>query len=145
MAFAETRRLTTAGAKDMLAAAVAKADEFGIAATVAIVDAGGHLLVLERMDGGRFHTIHSATTKAVCAASNKRPTTVRGAQGQSLDTLHALGLSLAAGAERWTALEGGFPIVVDGDCVGGIGVSGGDWEQDEKIATAAVDAVGAKL
>ncbi len=145
MAFAQTRRLTTAGAKDMLAAAVAKADEFGIAATVAIVDAGGHLLVLERMDGGRFHTIHSATTKAVCAASNKRPTTVRGAQGQSLDTLHALGLSLAAGAERWTALEGGFPIVVEGDCIGGIGVSGGDWEQDEKIATAAVDAVGAKL
>ncbi len=145
MAFADTRRLTTAGAKDMLAAAVAKAEEFGIAVTVAVVDAGGHLLVLERMDGGRFHTIHSATTKAVCAASNKRPTTARGAQGQSLDTLHALGLSLAAGPDRWTALEGGFPVMVDGDCVGGIGVSGGDWEQDEKIATAAMDAVGAKL
>ncbi len=144
MAFADTRRLTTAGAKDMLAAAVAKAEEFGIAVTVAIVDAGGHLLVLERMDGGRFHTIHSATTKAVCAASNKRPTTVKGAQGQSLDTLHALGLSLAAGADRWTALEGGFPVMVDGECVGGIGVSGGDWEQDQKIATAAMDAVGAK-
>ncbi len=145
MAFADTRRLTTAGAKDMLAAAVAKAEEFTIAVTVAIVDAGGHLLVLERMDGGRFHTIHSATTKAVCAASNKRPTTVRGAQGQSLDTLHALGLSLAAGPDRWTALEGGFPVMVDGECVGGIGVSGGDWEQDAKIATAAMDAVGAKL
>ena len=144
MAFADTRRLTTAGAKDMVAAAVAKAGDFGIAVTVAIVDAGGHLLVLERMDGGRFHTIHSATTKAVCAASNKRPTTVRGAQGQSLDTLHALGLSLAAGPDRWTAMEGGFPVIVDGECVGGIGVSGGDWEQDEKIATAAVDAVGAK-
>ena len=113
--------------------------------TVAIVDGGGHLLVLERMDGGRFHTIHSATTKAVCAASNKRPTSFRGAQGQSLDTLHALGLSLAAGPDRWTALEGGFPVIVDGECVGGIGVSGGGWEQDEKIATAAMDAVGAKL
>ena len=145
MAFAETRRLTTKGAKSMLEAAVAKAEEFGIPITVAIVDAGGHLLVLERMDGGRFHTIHSSTTKAVCAASNRRPTTVRGAQGQSLDTLHALGLSLAAGPERWTAMEGGFPVFVDGDCVGGIGVSGGDWQQDEDIAKAALEAVGAQL
>ena len=145
MAFAETRRLTTKGAKSMLEAAVAKAEEFGIPITVAIVDAGGHLLVLERMDGGRFHTIHSSTTKAVCAASNRRPTTVRGAQGQSLDTLHALGLSLAAGPERWTAMEGGFPVFVDGDCVGGIGVSGGDWQQDEDIAKAALEAVGVQL
>jgi len=145
MAFAETRRLTTKGAKSMLEAAVAKAEEFAIPITVAIVDAGGHLLVLERMDGGRFHTIHSSTTKAVCAASNRRPTTVRGAQGQSLDTLHALGLSLAAGPERWTAMEGGFPVFVDGDCVGGIGVSGGDWQQDEDIAKAALEAVGAQL
>jgi len=145
MAFAESRRLTTGGAKTMLAAAIARAEEFGIAVTVAIVDAGGHMLVLERMDGGRFHTVHSSTTKAVCAASNRRPTTVQGAQGQSLDTLHALGLSLAAGPERWTAMEGGFPVFVDGDCVGGIGVSGGDWKQDEDIAKAAIEAVGAAL
>ncbi len=145
MSFATTKRLTTDGAKTMLAAAIAKAEEFGIAATVAIVDAGGHLLVLERMDGGRFHTIHSSTTKAVSSASNKRPTTTKGAQGQDLDTLHAIGLSLAAGAQRWTAMEGGFPIIIDGECLGGIGVSGGDWEQDESIAIAAVTAVGASL
>lgn len=145
MSFAATQRLTTDGAKTMLTAAIAKAEEFGIAATVAIVDAGGHLLVLERMDGGRFHTIHSSTTKAVSSASNKRPTTTKGAQGQDLDTLHAIGLSLAAGAHRWTAMEGGFPIIIDGECLGGIGVSGGDWEQDESIAKAAVSAVGASL
>ena len=142
MAFAASHRLTTDGAKAMQAAAVSKAEDLGIAITVAIVDAGGHLIVLERMDGGRFHTVHSSTTKAVTAASNKRPTTTRGAQGQDLDTLHAIGLSLAAGPERWTAMEGGFPILVDGECVGGIGVSGGDWEQDEAIAEAALAAVG---
>ena len=129
----------------MLAAAIAKAEEFGIPVTVAIVDAGGHMLVLERMDGGRFHTVHSSTTKAVTSASNKRPTTTRGAQGQDLDTLHAIGLSLAAGPARWTAMEGGFPIIVDGECLGGIGVSGGDWQQDEEIARAAITAVGASL
>ena len=144
-AVAATRRLTNAGAKEMMAAAIAKSEEIGIAATVAIVDAGGHMILLERMDGGRFHTVHSSTTKAVTSASNKRPTTTRGAQGQDLDTLHAIGLSLAAGANRWTAMEGGFPIFFEGECLGGIGVSGGDWEQDQDIAKAAVDAVGASI
>jgi glc operon protein GlcG len=145
MPFTTTQRLTTGGAKTMLSAAIAKADTFGIAVTVAIVDAGGHMLVLERMDGGRFHTVHSSTTKAVTASSNKRPTTTKGAQGQELDTLHAIGLSLAAGADRWTAMEGGFPIIIDNECLGGIGVSGGDWKQDEDIAKAAVTAVGASI
>ena len=145
MSFTMIQRLTTGGAKTMMTAAISKAEEFGIAVTVAIVDSGGHMLVLERMDGGRFHTVHSSTTKAVTAASNKRPTTTRGAQGQDLDTLHAIGLSLAAGSDRWTAMEGGFPIIVDGECLGGIGVSGGDWQQDEEIAKAAVDAIDATL
>ena len=144
MPFAEAKRLTNAGAKQMMSAAIQKAEEFGIPITVAIVDAGGHTMLIERMDGGRFHTVHSSTTKAISAASNRRPTTIKGAQGQELDTLHAIGLSLAAGSDRWTAMEGGFPIFFDGECVGGIGVSGGDWQQDEDIAQAAVDAVGAK-
>jgi uncharacterized protein GlcG (DUF336 family) len=129
----------------MMVAALSKAEEIGIAVTVAITDAGGHMMSLERMDGGRFHTVHSSTVKAVSASSNKRPTTTKGAQGQDLDTLHAIGLSLAAGPERWTAMEGGFPIFVDGECVGGIGVSGGDWEQDQNISKAAIQAVGAEM
>ena len=145
MPFADTKMITDKGANMMLEAAIAKAQEYGIAATVAIVDAGGHLLKLDRMQGGRFHTVHSATAKAVSSASNKRPTTTRGAQGQDLDTLHAIGLTLAAGPERWTAMEGGFPIIVDGQCIGGIGVSGGDWEQDEAIARAAIAAVGIEM
>ena len=143
MYIADAKRLTHAGAKKMMTVATGRAQEFGIAISCAIVDAGGHMLTLERMDGGRFHTVHSSTTKAVCAASNKRATSPRGAQAQELDVAHALGLALAAGPERWTAMEGGFPIIVDGECIGGIGVSGGDWEQDQKIALAAVEAIGA--
>lgn len=142
MPFKTCQRLSSKGAKLMMNAAIEKAQSFGISATVAIVDEGGHLLLLERMDGGRFHTIHSSTTKAVSSSSNKRPTTTRGAQNQELDVLHAIGLSLAAGAQRWTAMEGGFPVIVDGQCIGGIGVSGGDWKQDEDIAIAALDAIG---
>jgi uncharacterized protein GlcG (DUF336 family) len=143
MYVADSKRLTHEGAKQMMTTAVGAARQAGIAVAVAIADAGGHLILLERMDGGRFHTVHSATTKAVCAASNKRPTSPKGAQAQPLDIAHALGLALAAGPERWTAMEGGFPVIVDGECIGGIGVSGGDWETDESIARAAVESIGA--
>jgi uncharacterized protein GlcG (DUF336 family) len=143
MYVANTKRLTHAGAKHMMANAIGKAEAAGVAITVAIADAGGNLILLERMDGGRFHTVHSATTKAVCAASNRRPTTSQGAQGQALDTVHALGLALAAGPGRWTAMEGGCPIIVDGECIGGIGVAGGDWQFDERIAREAVESIGA--
>jgi glc operon protein GlcG len=144
MYVADTKRLTHEGAKQMMTVAIGKGREAGIAIAVAITDAGGHLILLERMDGGRFHTVHSATTKAVCAASNKRPTSPHGAHAQPLDVAHALGLALAAGVERWTAMEGGFPILVDGECIGGIGVSGGDWETDERIARAAIESIGAR-
>ena len=127
----------------MMGAAISKAEGYGIAVTVAIVDDGGHLLMLERMEGGRFHTVHSATTKAITAASNKRPTAAKGAQGQALDVLHAIGLTLAAGPRNWTAMEGGYPIMISGDCVGGIGIAGGDWKQDQEIARAALTAIGA--
>ena len=143
MYVAATKRLTHQGAKHMAAVAVEHAQTAGIAIAVAVVDSGGHLMVLERMDGGRFHTVHSATTKAVCAASNKRPTSAQGAQGQPLDVVHAIGLALATGPQTWTALEGGFPVMVEGVCIGGIGVSGGDWETDARIARTAVEAIGA--
>jgi uncharacterized protein GlcG (DUF336 family) len=141
MFVAEGKRLTAAGARKVADTAVARAREAGVAVTVAVVDAGGHLVLLERMDGGKFHTVHSATTKAVCAASNKRGTGARGAVGQALDVAHALGLALAAGPERWTAMEGGWPIVAGAECIGGVGVAGGNWELDERVAKEAAESV----
>jgi uncharacterized protein GlcG (DUF336 family) len=143
MYVAASKRLTSEGAKKMMATAVEKANAAGIAVSVAITDAGGHLVLLERMDGGRFHTVHTSTTKAVCAASNRRPTSPNGALGQPLDVGHALGLTLAAGGGRWTAVEGGCPIIVEGECIGAIGVAGGDWATDERIAREAVESIGA--
>ena len=140
----DAKRLTTEGARKIKNTAVKAAEKAGIAITVAVVDAGGHLLVLERMEGGKFHTVHSATTKAVCAASNKRITSAKGAQGQDLDVAHALGLALAAGPERWTAMEGGWPVMAGSECIGGVGVAGGNWEFDEKVAREAVAAIAEK-
>ena len=141
MYVADAKRLTAAGARKVVDTAVARAREAGMAITVAVVDAGGHLVSLERMDGGRFHTVHSATTKAVCAASNRRATGSKGAVGQALDVAHALGLALAAGPERWTAMEGGAPIMAGGECIGAVGIAGGNWEFDERVAQEAAAAV----
>ncbi len=143
MYVSDAKRLTSEGAHRMLATALERARAAGVSITVAIADSGGHLVLLERMEGGRFHTVHSATTKAVCAASNRRSTGSRGAQGQALDAIHALGLALAAGTERWTAMEGGSPILFDGECVGAIGVAGGSFEFDAQTARAAVESIGA--
>jgi glc operon protein GlcG len=141
MYIADAKRLTAAGARKIMSTALAKAQEASVAVSVAIVDAGGHVVLLERMEGGRFHTVHSATTKAVCAASNRRPTGSKGAQGQPLDVAHALGLALAAGAERWTAMEGGCPIMAGNECIGGVGVAGGDWAFDERVAREAAESI----
>src|ERR1035437_1275436 len=97
-----SKRLTNEGSRKMMATAVEKAKEAGIAVSIAI-------------------------TNAVCAASSKRATSARGAQAQELDAAHALGLALAAGPERWTAMQGGCPVIADGECIGGIGVAGGGW------------------
>ena len=141
MYVADSKRLTMAGARRIMATAIARAEAEKIAVSVAIVDAGGHIVLLERMEGGKFHTVHSATTKAVCASSNQRITTAKGAQGQSLDVAHALGLALAAGPERWTAMEGGCPIMAGNECIGAVGVAGGSWEADEKIAKEAAESI----
>jgi glc operon protein GlcG len=143
MYIADAKCVTHEGARKMMATAIEEARKVGIAISCCVVDAGGHVLILERMDGGRFHTLHSCTTKAVCATSNKRPTSAMGAVGQELDVMHAIGLALAAGPERWTAMEGGVPMLVEGQCIGGVGVSGGDWQTDLRIAQAAVESIGA--
>src|SRR6266850_2416198 len=141
MYLADSKRLTSAGARKVMDTALSRAREAGIAVSVAVVDSGGHLVLLERMEGGKFHTVHSATTKAVCAASNKRNTGSKGAVGQALDVAHALGLALAAGPERWTAMEGGCPIMAGSECIGGVGVAGGNWEFDEKVAREAAESI----
>lgn len=131
------RALTTEGARAVLAAAVARADDSSTPVSVAVVDAGGHLLVLERMDGAAAHTVHSATTKAATAASMRKPT---GATGAGVDLAYGLGIALAAGG-RWTPLPGGVPLLVDGECVGALGVAGAPPEVDELVSAAGAAAL----
>jgi glc operon protein GlcG len=125
--------LTHAGALAVLRAAVAKAEAMQVPQCIAVVDAGGNLLAFARMDGAKVLSQHTATQKAVTAA------TTRAATGNAPED-HALKLALASGL-RVTNLKGGLPIVVEGHVVGGIGVGSGTGDQDVEVAQAGLAAL----
>ena len=127
-------KLTLAGAERILQAALAKAREIGPPMSIAIVDEGTNLLAFIRMDGGKPHGIRIAQAKARAAASNRMPTGRIGSTGNPLDDVGAIMLPLAAGPDLYVTMPGGLPIMVDGQCVGGIGVSGGTGQQDTEVA-----------
>jgi glc operon protein GlcG len=126
-------RLTQAGAKKMLEAAVKKAVEMNKPQCIAIVDEGGHLLAFARMDGAKRLSIESAIRKASTAASSRAPT--GGLQGD-------LEFRLAhATSGQLVNLKGGLPVVVDGITIGGIGVGSQTGEEDLEVAKAGVAAI----
>ncbi|MCG5234430.1 GlcG/HbpS family heme-binding protein [Xanthobacter oligotrophicus] len=130
-------RLTHAGALVALNAAVAKAEAMGVPQNISIVDEGGNLLAFVRMDGAKLLSRETSLSKAISAASHRQPTS-------RLDPALELKLAIAAGG-RLTNLEGGFPIILDGVCVGGIGVGSGKGAEDVEVAKAALAAIGAEV
>ncbi|WP_179379369.1 GlcG/HbpS family heme-binding protein [Jannaschia marina] len=133
----ETRLLTHAGAMQMLAAAIGRAEEIGQPQCIVIVDASGELLAEVRMTGAKFLSRKSARAKALTAASIGAATTnipedVRPAIAAATDGVV-------------TGLPGGLPIRIDGVLLGGIGVGSGTGEQDIAVAEAALSAVGAEV
>ena len=130
-------RLTHAGALVALNAAVAKAEAMGVPQNISIVDEGGNLLAFVRMDGSKLLSRETSLSKAISAASHRQPTS-------RLDPALELKLAIASGG-RLTNLEGGFPIILDGVCVGGIGVGSGKGAEDVEVAKAALAAIGAEI
>lgn len=136
MAFTTTTlKLTHEAALAMLKAAVAKAIEIDWHVDIVIVDAGGNTIACLRMDDAKLLSMHTATTKAVSAASHRRPSS-------EIDAAMAPSLAAASGG-RLTNMAGGLPIVVEGICVGGIGVGSAPDEEDVAIAMAGLAAIGA--
>jgi uncharacterized protein GlcG (DUF336 family) len=127
--------ISAAMASKLLEEAQAKANEIGVPAVVVVVDESGVLKALARMDGAPLMSLQVAEDKAYSAAGLGLPT----------DQWHALvkddpafGYGLAKGVDRLCPLGGGYPIVIDGSVVGGIGVSGGSYTQDMEIASSAL-------
>ena len=132
-------KLTLEGARSVLAAAQRRAEEIRVPMDIAVVDDGGHLLVFERMDGAKPSSVAVAITKAVATALRRAPTGPPMA-GDQVNVVLALGLALSASG-RQTSIRGGVPLVVDGEVVGGIGVSAGTEDQDLDVARAGATAI----
>jgi glc operon protein GlcG len=136
---AEKKSLTLDGAKRVLAAAVAEAKKGAGTAAIAVVDEGGNLIAVERLDG----TFAAGTTvsvgKARTAVLFKKPTKFF----EDLINKGRTAMSSLSANEGFTPLQGGLPIVVDGQIIGGIGVSGAaSAQQDEEVAIAGANALG---
>lgn len=128
--------ITLEQAKKVLAAAESEARKNQWNVVIAIVDTGGHLVLLQRLDDTQFGSVEVARQKAWSAAAFRRPTKVfqdaLAAGGEGLRMLRVEGAS---------PLEGGLPIVIGGKIIGAIGVSGVTSQQDGQIAKAGVDAL----
>lgn len=125
--------LTLADARAILAAARAEADKREWRVTIAVVDDGGHLVALERGDGAFPHSAEIATRKAWTAAMVRLPTKTMEDMVKDRPALVAF-----PGQVR---VQGGVPILVDGECVGAVGVSGVASAQDEEVARAGIAAL----
>jgi len=131
---ADKKGLTLAAARTLAAAAEAEATKNNWKMVIAIVDDGGHLLYLERMDEVQIGSIRVAIDKARSAAQFKRPTKV-------FEDAVAGGRNALLGLHGAVPIEGGVPIMSDGKMIGAIGASGGTAPQDGQVAKAGVDAL----
>ncbi len=131
----EKTALTLDGAKQIAAAAEAKAKAEGARVVIAVVDDGGSLLVLERLDDTQVASVNVGIDKARTAAIYRRPSKVFEDQVKN-GRVSALALHGAV------ALQGGVPITVNGTVIGAIGVSGETPSQDEEIAIAGAEVAG---
>lgn len=123
-------------ALELIAAAREKAEEIGVPMVIAVVDAGGNLVALQRMDGALLVSIDIATNKAYTAVAVKLPTEDLAGVAQPGQPL--FGIHNADGG-RIVIFGGGIPLKQKDEIIGGIGVSGGSVEEDVLCATAAVE------
>lgn len=135
LALPSKKALTLEAAKLMAAAAEAAAAKNGWKVVIAVADDGGHALLVHRIDGTQSSSVPTAMGKARSAVAYKRPTRI-------LEEMINKGRFsfLSAGGDP-VALQGGLPIEIDGQLVGGIGVSGVKASDDEIVAQAGLDAL----
>ena len=130
------RRLDVNDAHRLIEVARAKAGDIGVPMCIAIADEGGNLIAFERMDGGKVSSTTIAIDKAFTAATAKKATHEYGEASQPGKPAYGINSTLAG---RLLIVGGGFPVVVDGEVVGGIGVSSGTPAQDMECAQAALN------
>jgi uncharacterized protein GlcG (DUF336 family) len=128
--------ITFEQAKKVMAGAEAEATKNKWPVVITILDSGGNIMMVHRLDNAQFGSVDIAREKAKSAVALRRPTKVFQdlvAQGGANLRLLNIGFSV---------LEGGIPIIVGGKVIGGIGVSGVTSQQDAQTAQAGIDALG---
>ena len=133
------RMLTLEAARLAMAACEAEAAKGGWKVVIAIVDEGGHPLMVHRLDGAQWSSIDTAVGKARAAVAWKRPTRLL---EESVNNGRYAFLSISQGM---ALLQGGVPFEADGQVLGAIGVSGVKAADDEVIALAGIHALQAAL
>lgn len=128
--------LEAADVKTLAQAAEAEALKNGWAVTIAVVDDGGHLLHLQRLDGAPAISAQIAPAKAHTAAMGRRESKVYE------DIINGGRYSFLSAPALQGMLEGGVPILKDGQCIGAVGVSGVKSTEDAQIAKAGIAALG---
>jgi glc operon protein GlcG len=123
--------LGLAEVNDILTSARAEAERHGWAVSIAVVDDGGHLLGLLRLDGAAPVSAYISTEKARTSALGRR-------ESKAYEDVVNGGRYAFLSAPLLTTLEGGVPIVVNGQCVGAVGVSGVKSDQDAQVAKAGI-------
>lgn len=129
--------ITDRFAHDMIQAAVAKADSCGQRSAICIVDAAGELKAFRRMDGAAKLAVQISQDKAYTAVAFGMPTHawhdfIKDDPPLRDGIVHT---------PRLVVFGGGYPITVDGEIIGGIGVSGGHYSQDMEVAQAAIELI----
>jgi uncharacterized protein GlcG (DUF336 family) len=134
-------RIELEEAKVMIEAARKASEEVNALETICVVDDGGYVVAMERMNGARITGPEIAMAKAFTAGGHKRSTHLFNQPGGPASTTgEAFGIHVMIPG-KFAIFVGGFPIVVNGEVVGGIGVSGGNGEQDTAVGTAALKAL----
>ena len=128
--------LTLSDVRTMAQAAEAEALANQWAVTIAIVDDGGHLLWLQRLDGAAPISAHIAPAKARTAAMGRRESKVYE------DVINQGRTSFLSAPTLEGMLEGGVPVMVNGQCIGAVGVSGVKSNEDAQVARAGIAAIG---
>lgn len=129
----EKQVLDLDGAKTIAAAAEAEAINSKLNVVIAIVDDGGHLIYLQRLDGAPTGSIDVAIGKARTSAAFKRPTSIFDKMANTRPALSTI--------PNAVFLEGGVPVLVNGQVVGAVGVSGASSQQDAQIAEVGISSL----
>jgi uncharacterized protein GlcG (DUF336 family) len=129
------KRLSVDEAAILIEGAIRKSNEIGVPQCIAVTDESGHLIAFHRMDGGKVSSISIAIDKAFTGAVARRGTHIYNqlcVPGQP-----TFGIHITNGG-HFSVIGGGLPVFVDGQIVGGVGISSGTAEQDVVCAEAAV-------